>query len=154
MFFILSDPEPITEINSTYISDTEVTLKWGLPKGEYNAFEVQYLTSENVLIQNLTIQNTITVTDLKPHRNYTFTVVVRSGTESSILRRSLPVSAIFTTKESVPGKVEKFEPVDIQPSDVMFEWSLPQTEQNGVIRKFTVTYGLEVLQLPMFLYSC
>lgn len=88
--------------------------------------------------------NSITITDLKPHRNYTFTVVVRSGTESSILRRSLPVSAIFTTKESVPGKVEKFEPIDIQPSDVIFEWSLPSTEANGVIQKFTITYGIEV----------
>jgi hypothetical protein len=67
--------------------------------------QVQYLNTEDVLIQNLTLRNFITVTDLKPHRNYTFTVVVRSGTESQVLRRSLPVSAIFTTMESVPGKV-------------------------------------------------
>jgi len=67
--------------------------------------QVQYLNTEDVLIQNLTLHNSITLTDLKPHRNYTFTVVVRSGTESQVLRRSLPVSAIFTTMESVPGKV-------------------------------------------------
>jgi len=67
--------------------------------------QVQYLSTEDVLIQNLTLRNSITLTDLKPHRNYTFTVVVRSGTESQVLRRSLPVSAIFTTMESVPGKV-------------------------------------------------
>lgn len=54
------------------------------------------------------------------------------------------MSAIFQTKESTPGKVEKFEPIDIQPSDIKFEWSLPAAEQNGVIRKFTITYGLEV----------
>lgn len=119
-------------------------LSWAYPKGEYNAFEVQYLTSENILIQNLTVDNSIIITNLKPHRNYTFTVTVRSGTESSILRRSLPVSAIFTTKESVPGKVETFDPIDIQPSDITFKWSLPSTEQNGIIRKFTITYGLEV----------
>nr|XP_023013330.1 tyrosine-protein phosphatase 10D isoform X2 [Leptinotarsa decemlineata] len=136
-------PEPITGINSTYVSDTEITLSWSFPRGEYNAFEVQYLTTENIFIQNLTRHNSINISDLKPHRNYTFTVIVRSGTESSILRRSLPVSAIFTTKESVPGKVDKFEPVDIQPSDIVFEWTLPTAEQNGVIRKFTVTYGLE-----------
>lgn len=76
-------------------------------------------------------------------RNYTFTVVVRSGTESSVLRRSLPVSAIFQTKESIPGKVEKFQPVDIQPSEIVFEWSLPSTEQNGIVRKFTITHALE-----------
>ncbi|XP_025830814.1 tyrosine-protein phosphatase 10D-like [Agrilus planipennis] len=136
-------PEPITGINATYISDTEITLTWGIPRGEYNAFEVQYLTSENVLIQNLSLHNSITINDLKPHRNYTFTVVVRSGTQSTILRKSTPVSAIFQTKESVPGKVEKFDPVDIQPSEISFEWALPITEQNGVIRKFTITYGLE-----------
>lgn len=91
------------------------------------------------------MHNSITISDLKPHRNYTFTVTVRSGTESSILRKSLPLSAIFTTKESVPGKVEKFDPVDIQPSEIVFEWSLPTTEQHGIIRKFTITYGLKVI---------
>lgn len=136
-------PDPITNINANHITDTEVSLSWDIPRGEYNAFEVQYLTAENILTQNLTLHNLITITDLKPHRNYTFTVVVRSGTESSILRRSLPVSAIFTTKESYPGKVERFEPVDIRPSEIVFEWSLPLTEQNGVIRKFSITYGLE-----------
>lgn len=136
-------PEPILGINSTHISDTEVTLTWATPRGEFNAFEVQYLTSENILIQNITLQNSVTINELKPHRNYTFTVVVRSGTESSILRRSLPVSAIFTTMEAVPGKVEIFEPVDVQPSDITFKWNLPGAEQNGVIRKFTITYGLE-----------
>ncbi|CAG9762794.1 unnamed protein product [Ceutorhynchus assimilis] len=136
-------PEPITGINATSISDTEITLTWAFPRGEYNAFEVQYINSEGAFIQNLTLHNTISINELKPHRNYTFTVIVRSGTESSILRRSLPVSESFTTKESVPGKVEKFEPIDIQPSDIVFEWSLPTSEQNGVIRKFTITYGLE-----------
>ncbi|KAL1506354.1 hypothetical protein ABEB36_005735 [Hypothenemus hampei] len=136
-------PEPITGINATYISDTEITLTWAFPRGEYNAFEVQYINSEGGFIQNLTLHNSITINDLKPHRNYTFTVIVRSGTESSILRRSLPVSESFTTKESVPGKVERFEPIDIQPSDILFEWSLPTSEQNGVIRKFSITYGLE-----------
>ncbi|XP_044737307.1 tyrosine-protein phosphatase 10D-like isoform X2 [Chrysoperla carnea] len=136
-------PEPITSINATQIKDTEITLNWDTPRGEFNAFEVQYLTTENIYIQNLTLHNYITIMDLKPHRNYTFTVVVRSGTESSVLRRSLPVSAIFTTKESVPGKVDSFHPVDIHPSDVLFQWALPSTEQNGIILRFTITYGLE-----------
>ncbi|KAJ8969172.1 hypothetical protein NQ317_009029 [Molorchus minor] len=139
----VDNPEPIIGINATYISDTEVILSWASPSGEYNAFEIQYLTPDNMFIQNLTLHNSITISELKPHRNYTFTIVVRSGTESSILRRSLPVSQTFTTNESVPGKVENFAPVDIQPSDIVFEWSLPITQQNGVIRKFTITYGLE-----------
>lgn len=119
-------------------------MTWDAPYGEYDAYEVQYLNTEGKLIQNITSVNVITIFDLKPHRNYTFTLIVRSGTESSHLRNSNPISASFTTKESYPGKVEKFHPIDIQPSDISFVWSLPAHEQNGVIRKFSITYGLEV----------
>lgn len=136
-------PEPITEINATSITDTDITLKWDVPKGEYNAFEVQYLTVDSHYVQNITVNDQITITDLKPHRNYTFTVVVRSGTESSVLRNSLPVSTSFTTKEAVPGRIAKFGPTDIQPSEITFEWSLPTSEANGVIRQFSIIYGLE-----------
>ncbi|XP_073996604.1 protein tyrosine phosphatase 10D isoform X2 [Rhodnius prolixus] len=136
-------PEHITKINATQITDTAITLTWDKPPGEYNAFEVQYLNTEGILIQNLTQEETITINELKPHRNYTFTVVVRSGMEATILRKSLPISAVFITQESIPGKVEKFDPIDVQPSEITFEWSLPNSEQNGVILKFTITYGLE-----------
>jgi hypothetical protein len=94
----------------------------------------------------------ITIYDLKPHRNYTFTLVVRSGTESSYLRVSNPLSASFTTSESYPGKVEKFHPVDIQPGDITFTWSLPSQEQNGIIRKFSITYRLEVKYIFLWKY--
>ncbi|KAG4079096.1 hypothetical protein HA402_001067 [Bradysia odoriphaga] len=138
-------PEPISELNATRITDTEITLNWDQPKGEFNSFEIQYLKTESDsdLTLNYTDKNTITVTDLKPHRNYTFTVVVRSGIESSVLRSSIPISASFTTKESVPGTVLDFEPIDIQPSQITFRWTLPAHEQNGVIRQFSITYGLE-----------
>lgn len=146
MFKIL-DPEPITAINATEINDTKITLAWDPPRGEYNAFQVQYLNAEENLVQNVTATNSITISDLKPHRNYTFTVVVLSGTESTYLRQSNSVSASFTTSESYPDRVEKFEPFDIQPSDISFEWSLPSQKQNGVIRKFSITYGLEVRKI-------
>lgn len=138
-------PEPISELNATRISDTEITLTWDHPKGEFNSFEIQYLKNESDsdLTLNYTDKNTITVTDLKPHRNYTFTVVVRSGIESSVLRSSIPISASFTTKESVPGTVIDFVPNDIQPSQITFHWKLPAHEQNGVIQQFSITYGLE-----------
>lgn len=136
-------PEPITRINATQITDSAITLVWDKPKGEYNAFEVQYLNTDGILIQNLTQEETITINDLKPHRNYTFTVIVRSGMEETVLRRSLPVSAVFQTQESVPGKVNDFLPIDIKPREISFKWSLPGNEQNGVITKFTITYGLE-----------
>jgi cadherin 5 type 2 (VE-cadherin) len=136
-------PNPITELNATEIKDTDITLKWDIPMGEYNAFEVQYLKNDTFYVQNLTTYNNITITDLKPHRNYTFTIVVRSGTESSVLKNSIPVSASFQTMEAVPGRVENFAPIDVQPSEITFEWSLPSTEHNGIIRNFSITYGLD-----------
>uniref|UniRef100_A0A0K8UW28 protein-tyrosine-phosphatase n=1 Tax=Bactrocera latifrons TaxID=174628 RepID=A0A0K8UW28_BACLA len=133
-------PEPITQLHATNITDTEISLKWDIPKGEYNDFDVQYLTADNILAQNITTRNEITIADLRPHRNYTFTVVVRSGTESSVLRSSSPLSASFSTNEAVPGRVERFHPIDVQPSEIVFEWLLPTSEANGVIRQFSITY--------------
>ncbi|XP_076754004.1 protein tyrosine phosphatase 10D isoform X5 [Xylocopa sonorina] len=138
-----TNPEPVTSIQAIDINDTRITLTWDIPRGQYDAFEVQYINTDGNYIQNITSVNLIIISDLKPHRNYTFTLVVRSGTESSYLRISNPLSASFTTSESYPGKVEKFHPTDIQPSDISFEWSLPSQEQNGIIRKYTITYGLE-----------
>lgn len=135
-------PEPITMLNATKITDTEIALTWDKPEGEYTSFEVQYLV-DNTLVLNKTNDLHIVINDLKPHRNYTFTVVVRSGTELSVLRNSVPVSAVFTTEESVPGRVHKFNPIDVQPSEIIFEWSLPIAEQNGVIRQFSISYSLE-----------
>lgn len=145
MMIIFADPEPITMIRAIEINDTKVTLAWDLPQGEYDAFQVNYINADGNFVQNITNTNQITIYDLKPHRNYTFTLVVRSGTESFYLRRSHPISASFTTSESYPGKVSKFEPTDIQPSEISFKWSLPDQEQNGIIRKFSITYGLEVI---------
>ncbi|KAI4503635.1 hypothetical protein M0802_001038 [Mischocyttarus mexicanus] len=136
-------PEPITTINATDVNDTRITLTWDVPRGEYDTFEVQYINTEGNYIQNLTSINTITISELKPYRNYTFTLVVRSGTESSYLRVSNPLSASFTTSESYPGRVDKFYPTDIQPSEISFEWFLANLEYNGIIRKYSITYGLE-----------
>lgn len=136
-------PEPITKLNATHISGNEITLRWDIPKGEYNSFEIQYLKTDTELTSNVTNEDTITIGDLKPHRNYTFTVGVRSGTESSVLRSSLPVSATFTTLESVPGSVSVFKPSDVQPSQITFNWSMASAEKNGIIRQFSITYGLE-----------
>lgn len=138
-------PEPITQLNATRITPEQITLNWDIPQGEHNSFEIQYLRTDkdSEPTNNITTQNRITISDLKPHRQYTFTVVVRSGTESSVLRSSLPISASFMTKESVPGSVNQFAPNDIQPSQITFEWSLPLAERNGVLQHFSITYGLE-----------
>lgn len=132
-------PQPITTLNATKVTDTEISLSWDKPEGEYTSFEVQYLVDNNYA-SNITNDLHITINDLKPHRNYTFTVVVRSGTELSVLRNSVPVSAVFTTEEAVPGRVHKFNPIDVQPSEIVFEWSLPVAEQNGVITQFSIIY--------------
>lgn len=136
-------PEPISYINASSISDRSIHLVWDKPRGEYNAFEIQYLDHEDALVQNSTPNLYVILTGLKPFYNYTFTVYVRSGTVSSILRNSLPVSASFATEESVPGQVNKFYPIDVQPSEVTFQWSLPKSEHNGILRKFSIIYSLE-----------
>jgi hypothetical protein len=46
---VFTDPESITGINATYISDTEITLSWDLPEGEYNAFEVKIYLSYKII---------------------------------------------------------------------------------------------------------
>ncbi len=136
-------PDPISGINANDITDRSIRLVWDKPRGENDEFEVQYLNSEDVLVQNTTPHTYIVLTGLKPFYNYTFTVIVKSGALSSILRTSLPVSASFATEESTPGKVEKFSPIDIQPSEITFEWYLAKSEQNGILRKFTIMYGQE-----------
>lgn len=143
-FFGFSDPERVNWIRAVQINDTKITLEWDTPKGEYDAFEIQYLNTNEKIEQDITNRTSITISNLRPHWNYTFTLVVISGTESSLMRKSNPVSASFTTSESYPGKVEVFQPSNVTPSEVTFEWSLPSQEQNGVIRKFSITYGLEV----------
>ncbi|KAK8744117.1 hypothetical protein OTU49_001005 [Cherax quadricarinatus] len=136
-------PEPVTNINATLISDTEITLAWTKPKGDYDSFEVQYLT-EDELITNSTSYDSITISRLRPHRNYTFTVLTRAGSlDHIIMRQSKPVSATFTTRESTPGKVAQFSPDRIKPSLITFKWSLPLDEQNGILLGFTIKYGIK-----------
>jgi len=103
---------------------------------------VEYLDFHNMLVKELTTKESITIHNLRPHRNYTFTVKVRSGDNGSELRVSVPLSASFSTRESVPERVPTFSPTDIQPSQVTFEWTLPSQDQNGVLVGFTVSYGI------------
>ncbi|KAG0729552.1 Tyrosine-protein phosphatase 10D [Chionoecetes opilio] len=135
-------PEAVTGINATFISDTEITLSWIKPKGNYDSFEVQYL-SDLELITNLTSLDSITIIRLRPHRNYTFTVLTRAGSLEHIMRQSKPVSATFTTHESAPGKVAEFSPSEVKPNQITFSWSLPPDEENGVLLGFKIKYGIK-----------
>ncbi|XP_068211169.1 tyrosine-protein phosphatase 10D-like isoform X2 [Palaemon carinicauda] len=135
------NPEPVTDIIAAHILDTEITLTWTKPEGYYDIFEVQYLVDDDVLT-NSTNHDTITLTRLRPHRNYTFTILTRAGSlDHNIMRQSAPVSATFTTRESTPGEVEEFIPEDIFPNRLTFKWALPIDEQNGVLTGFNIKYG-------------
>ena len=136
-------PQPVSNINATSITDKEIALTWDIPQGNYDSFEVQYLDTQGRLIQNLTFTNSITIGRLRPYRNYTFTVVTKAGTDQSIPKRSTTISAFFSTKESVPGSLASFEPIDIQPSVITFHWNLPKLQANGIITGFTIHWGLK-----------
>lgn len=68
-------------------------------------FQLEYLDYNDRLVKESTSEELIVIDNLRPHRNYTFTVTTRSGNNGSELRVSLPMSASFSTKESVPEKV-------------------------------------------------
>ncbi|XP_018337364.1 PREDICTED: tyrosine-protein phosphatase 10D isoform X4 [Trachymyrmex septentrionalis] len=155
------------------IDSTNVTLEWPRPEGRIETYVIRWWPVENpedsrtknvsetndvpdTSFEENTVQTEkILVSDLMPGVQYFFVVYTISydlvsditnlttRTKSSYLRVSNPLSASFTTSESYPGKVEKFHPIDIQPSDISFVWSLPSQEQNGIITKFSITYGLE-----------
>jgi len=44
-------PKPVSNINSTKITDKEISLIWDPPAGDFDAFEVQYLDATGRLIQ-------------------------------------------------------------------------------------------------------
>jgi len=75
----------------------------------------------------------------------------RSGDAQSSPRRSLPISGIFPTRESVPGSLASFEPFEVQPSKVTFKWELPRLEANGIITGFVIQYGLAAAERQPFI---
>ncbi|XP_050528950.1 tyrosine-protein phosphatase 10D-like isoform X1 [Daktulosphaira vitifoliae] len=176
-------PEPISELNATYVGRDSVTLAWRVPRGQYDAFQIQYLldgdndgsssssTSSSTLVQNLTVDPWFDVRGLRPYRNYTFTVVVRAGgtpphqpgstssvlavsaaslstaaaptttaISNAVLRRSVPVSAAFATLESVPATPRRLIGTDVRPQQLTLEWTLPESEHNGVLLRFVVSW--------------
>jgi len=134
-------PEPVANINATRITDNDITLVWDRPEGDFDSFEVAYLDAKRDLIQNSTYTNSITIGRLRPYRNYTFTIVTKSGSDQNVPKRSTTISAIFTTKESVPGSLTSFEPYDVRPSQITFKWSLPELSANGIIIGYTIQWG-------------
>lgn len=136
-------PESITKINASYISDSEMKLEWDTPAGDYDAFELQYINADDRLVDNLTLLPSITIRGLRPFRNYTFTVITQCGNDANVLRRSSPVSAVFSTKESTPERVEHFQALEVLPNNITFEWVLPDPKHNGIITSYVIKYGVK-----------
>lgn len=173
-------------MNATLITRDSVNLVWTLPRGQYDAFEIQYLDTDasiittvssvansysssssssdgggGLLVQNLTDKPWFLVQGLRPYRNYTFTVVVRAGGGGSVgplsqqqlinsgvggyaaallLRRSVPVSGTFCSLEWVPGRFTRFQAVDVQPGHLTLEWTLPESEHNGILLRYVISW--------------
>ncbi|EDV44425.2 uncharacterized protein Dana_GF20352, isoform B [Drosophila ananassae] len=146
-------PRPISDLKATQVAAREITLQWTAPAGEYTDFELQYLSADELapqLLQNVTRKSEIMLQGLRPYHNYTFTVVVRAGSTSTpdggdadpagstLMRSSAPISASWQTLAAPPGKVEFFQPSDVQPGEVTFEWLLEPGEQHGPIDYFRI----------------
>jgi len=143
-------PQPVKYINATEITYEAISLVWDRPHGDFDSFEVMYQDDESRLIQNYTNTNYITIGGLSPHRNYTFTVITRSGDEKT-QKRSNSFSANYTTQESVPGSLTLFEPLDVKPSQITFKWQLPPSKANGIITGFTIQWGTKPEQFKQFI---
>lgn len=134
-------PEPVRSISAVAVSDTEITLMWETPFGDNDAFEVQYLDPRDKhLRSNITFAERITFSNLRPHSNYTFIVTVLSGYGTSTVLRSSPISQTFSTLESTPGKVKSFHPIDLKPNEITLKWSLPLSDQNGILTGYKISY--------------
>ncbi|CAB4065344.1 PTPRB [Lepeophtheirus salmonis] len=105
----------------------------GANKGDHDLFEVQYLNVKSRLVKSVTKDN-----------------FIEAGDDETIPRRSKPVSQMFSTKESVPGSPEVFEPYQVLPSAISFKWDLPVYEENGIITGFIILYGIAMSESDEF----
>ncbi|XP_067123483.1 tyrosine-protein phosphatase 10D-like isoform X2 [Centruroides vittatus] len=136
-------PEPVENITAIAVTDTDIILIWKEPFGDKDGYEVQYQDHEGNLVKNVTLKEKISYKNLRPHHNYTFLVTVLSGYNTSTIQRSKPVSETIHTRESVPGKVQYFQSLDVKPNVVTLQWSLSSSDQNGVLTGFKITYYLK-----------
>lgn len=137
-------PEPVRILSAIKNTDTEITLAWDVPYGDKDCYEVTYLDPQtNHLIRNITFTERISYISLKPHQNYSFVVTTLSGHGTATMLRSAPISQTFTTLESIPGEVAYFQSIDVKPNEITLRWNLPQSEQNGVLTGFRISYNVK-----------
>jgi len=148
-------PEQVRSLSALKTTDTEITLVWETPIGDKDGYEVTYLDPQavNKLVRNITFTEKIAYVGLKPHQNYSFEVTSLSGYGTSTMLRSSPISQTFTTSESIPGRVALFHSIDVKPNEITLQWTLPVSEQNGILTGFKVSYypkGNQVLKHQLF----
>ena len=139
-------PEPIKNLQAIRITDTEITLNWESPFGDHDGYEITYLDTQqpNKLISNVTFSERISYKKLRPHQNYSFEVLTLSGHQTGIaMLRSGPITQTFATLESTPGKVTYFKAIQIKPNEVTFTWSMPSSEQNGILTSYRIAYYIK-----------
>lgn len=73
---VVADPRAVGWLNATRVEARSVALAWARPAGVYSDFEVQYLQAADSLQTHVTARQDLTLSDLRPHTLYTFTVVV------------------------------------------------------------------------------
>ncbi|MEE6482265.1 hypothetical protein FKM82_013215 [Ascaphus truei] len=82
---------------------------------------------------------TLTITDLEPHLNYTFSVEARNGVSSSTSDRSY-TSLRISVNQTEPPKVTSVNLENRSMNSLSLSWSIPARQQNRVW-KFEVTYN-------------
>ncbi|CAG9792265.1 unnamed protein product [Diatraea saccharalis] len=134
-------PRPVPWLNATWVGARGVGLGWGAPAGDATDYELQYLADAHTLRTNHTSARAFNVTGLRPHTNYTFTVVVRAGTRDTLLALSRAHSAEVTTLEAAPEAPADFRVIDATPNSLTFAWEMPMESRHGELRKFVLTYA-------------
>ncbi|KAH7939926.1 hypothetical protein HPB52_019495 [Rhipicephalus sanguineus] len=72
---------------------------------------------------------------LVPGRLYNISIWTISGGVYSV--------PIYRHTRLLPGKVQNFQPFELKPSEIVLQWSLPSSEQNGVLTGFKITYYMK-----------
>lgn len=97
-------PRRVRELVAASVEARRVALRWDEPRSLFTDFEVSYLREPDRLRQVHTAELGVVIDDLRPYRNYTFTVEVRAGTPATLLARSPAVSLDVTTLQAPPGQ--------------------------------------------------
>ena len=56
-----------------------VVFKYFFPQGDFDSFAVHYRDAKGGVVTNSTNTNSIRISNLRPFRNYTFTIITRAG---------------------------------------------------------------------------